>query len=58
MTLETQMSTNVVMPHHNDTLLRHDDKRVTSLKGCAGRWLGLPRGFHANWRKLRASSDV
>ena len=58
MTLETQMSTNVVMPHPNDALLRHDDKRVKSLKGCAGSWLGLPRGFHANWRKLRASSDV
>ena len=39
MTFDIQMSTNVVMPHPNDALLRHDDYLiVTSYEYCAGTW--------------------
>ena len=37
--IDIQMSTNVVMPHPNDALLRHDDYLiVTSYEYCAGTW--------------------
>ena len=39
MTFDIQMSTNVVMPHPNDALLRHDDYLIlTSYEYCAGTW--------------------
>ena len=39
MTFDIQMSTNTVMPHPNDALLRHDDYLiVTSYDYCAGTW--------------------
>ena len=47
MTFDIQMSTNVVMPHPNDALLRHDDYLiVTSYEYCAGTWRHRQVGGH------------